>query len=221
MVYVDHHAPKEAKGYYGGVTLGGGALGVLLGSLEGALMVAVCTPEQLQSFGFRVPFLMGFLVALAGLMLHKQVRNHALRLGASERMRVVGCGITIARPGTPKPVCDRCVLPALLLLLWPWLLQAPEISEPEGRDDEEEEEEEDADDRTTATAGTDLHHDGMGELDRMPSNLAMLSMRSARSQPSTQQQPPRQNKGRPSPLVALLRRHKTEILLAYGATILW
>lgn len=113
---------------------------------------------------------------------------------------------------------DRCVLPALLLL-WSWLLQAPEISEPEGRDDEEEEE--DADDRTTATAGTELHHGGMGELDRMPSNLAMLSMRSARSQPSTHQQPPQQNKGRPSPLVALLRAHKTEILLAYGATILW
>lgn len=46
MVYVDHHAPVGHKGYYGGITLAGGALGVLLGSLEGALIVAVCTPQQ-------------------------------------------------------------------------------------------------------------------------------------------------------------------------------
>ena len=73
MVFINHHAPYHQKGFYGGLALAGASLGTLVGSLIGSLVYVTLTPEQLQSYGFRIPFLCGWLVALAGFMLHKKV----------------------------------------------------------------------------------------------------------------------------------------------------
>lgn len=37
---------------------------------------------QLRTFGFRLPFLLGFLVAVAGLALHKQVSLKVMAIGS-------------------------------------------------------------------------------------------------------------------------------------------
>lgn len=53
--------------------LSGVVLGVLLGAVVATILRETLSPEDLQRFGFRIPFLCGFLVAVAGLALHKYV----------------------------------------------------------------------------------------------------------------------------------------------------
>lgn len=67
------HAPAGKRGFYGGLVLSGVVLGVLLGAVVGTILRETLSPEDLQRFGFRIPFLCGFLVAVAGLALHKYV----------------------------------------------------------------------------------------------------------------------------------------------------
>lgn len=71
------HAPHARKGFYGGLVLSGAVFGVLLGAVVGTALHETVPPRALQRYGFRIPFLCGFLVALAGLGLHKYVPDVA------------------------------------------------------------------------------------------------------------------------------------------------
>lgn len=67
------HPPPGTRGFYGGLVTSGVVSGVLLGAAVGTLLRETLSPAALQRYGFRIPFLCGFLVALAGLALHKYV----------------------------------------------------------------------------------------------------------------------------------------------------
>jgi MFS transporter, MHS family, alpha-ketoglutarate permease len=71
--YLGEIAPPERRGRYSAffyISTGGA---VLLASLLGALLTAVLTPEQLGAFGWRIPFLVGGLLGLAGLWLRRTI----------------------------------------------------------------------------------------------------------------------------------------------------
>src|SRR5262249_24864690 len=49
--------------------------GILLGSATGALLASVMSEQALESWGWRLPFLLGLLVGLAGVVLRRQVHE--------------------------------------------------------------------------------------------------------------------------------------------------
>ncbi len=71
VVYLYERTPKSSRGLVGSLSVSGAVLGILLGSAVGALLAALLDPEQLASWGWRVPFLSGLVLGLAGFWLRQ------------------------------------------------------------------------------------------------------------------------------------------------------
>ena len=72
LIYTVETRPKEKWGLYGSLVMMAANIGTLLGNLVGATLRSVLTEEQLVSWGWRIPFLSGVLIAFVAwyLQLH-------------------------------------------------------------------------------------------------------------------------------------------------------
>lgn len=66
-------APDGKRGFYGSWSTFGVIGGMLLGSGVGAIITSVLSPSQVDQFGWRIPFLLGLLVGLAGFYLRREM----------------------------------------------------------------------------------------------------------------------------------------------------
>ena len=84
MVFLVEHAPEGRRGLMGAFAATGSAIGILLGSAVGAAFAASMSTTTLDAWGWRIPFLLGLVVGIAGYIL----RRHVLETGVPEkRMR--------------------------------------------------------------------------------------------------------------------------------------
>jgi MFS transporter, MHS family, proline/betaine transporter len=82
---VEHAAPSQ-RGYIGSWAGFSAQVGALLGSGVGALMTSRLTHEDLHQWGWRVPFLLGGVIALVGWYLRTRIPESP----AFERVRLAG-----------------------------------------------------------------------------------------------------------------------------------
>lgn len=68
-------APKGKRGFFGSWTTFGVFGGMLVGAGIAAIVTSVLTEPQLQSFGWRIPFLFGGVIGMAGLYLRKDMKE--------------------------------------------------------------------------------------------------------------------------------------------------
>lgn len=115
--FLVEHAPPERRGLYASWQQASQAGALLLGSLTGALLTGLLPQAELEAWGWRVPFLMGLLIAPVGLYIRSRVdeteafkailRERAARpevtfsplrdtLGQHRAAVITGIGITIA-----------------------------------------------------------------------------------------------------------------------------
>ncbi|GAB7540978.1 MFS transporter [Cupriavidus sp. 8B] len=73
------YADDNSRGYFGSLQLFSQGVSVLLGSLVGLLLTNVLPPAALESWGWRLPFLLGILVIPVGLY----IRRHLDETGES------------------------------------------------------------------------------------------------------------------------------------------
>jgi len=100
MVFLVERAPAGRRGLMGAICSSGADLGALLGSATGTVLAASMSAEDLAAWGWRLPFLLGLFVGLAGF---------ALRRGLEE--------IPVSVDGQPAMVAAvRHELPLLLRL---------------------------------------------------------------------------------------------------------
>jgi MFS transporter, MHS family, proline/betaine transporter len=71
LVYTVEKRPKQHWGYYGSLPMVAANVGTLLGNLCGALMRQVLTEEQLLSWGWRLPFFSGIIIAFVACYLRR------------------------------------------------------------------------------------------------------------------------------------------------------
>lgn len=86
LVFTLESHPRERWGMYGSFVMAAANFGTLLGGLIGFTMREALTPEQLMTWGWRVPFLSGILVSLSGLYLKcfcKEDDPHLYHAGAN------------------------------------------------------------------------------------------------------------------------------------------
>jgi len=76
VVYMIENTPETRRGFVGSFAISGAVLGILMGSGVGALLAALLSPDQLQAWGWRVPFWSGLFLGLAGLWLRRQNESH-------------------------------------------------------------------------------------------------------------------------------------------------
>jgi len=83
MVFLMEHAPDGRRGVMGALAAGGAGGGTLLGSAVGAGFAASMSDAALDAWGWRIPFLLGLVVGIAGYLL----RRHVLETAPPERRK--------------------------------------------------------------------------------------------------------------------------------------
>ena len=73
VVFMVEHAPPGRRGVIGAVACCGACGGILLGSATGAVLASLMSAEALENWGWRIPFLLGLLVGLAGYFLRRHL----------------------------------------------------------------------------------------------------------------------------------------------------
>lgn len=76
LVYTVELKDKKYWGYYGSLVMMAANVGTLLGNLVGALLRTILTEEQLFSWGWRIPFLSGILIAFVAFYLKVHGEEH-------------------------------------------------------------------------------------------------------------------------------------------------
>jgi MHS family proline/betaine transporter-like MFS transporter len=66
MVFLVEQAPEGRRGLMGALGASGSTAGILLGSAVGATFAASMSTAALDAWGWRIPFLLGLLVGIAG-----------------------------------------------------------------------------------------------------------------------------------------------------------
>jgi MFS transporter, MHS family, proline/betaine transporter len=77
MVFLVEHAPRGRRGLMGALISCGACGGILLGSAVGATFAATMSTAALEEWGWRIPFLLGLLVGIAGYLLRRHVQETA------------------------------------------------------------------------------------------------------------------------------------------------
>src|SRR5213595_3487708 len=75
MVFLVEHAPERRRGLMGALASCGATAGILLGSAVGAGFAATMSSAALEAWGWRIPFLLGLVVGIAGYVLRRHVRE--------------------------------------------------------------------------------------------------------------------------------------------------
>ena len=78
IVFMVEHAPPGRRGMIGAMGCCGAVGGILLGSATGALLTDALPTEDMEAWGWRIPFLLGLVVGLAGFFLRRGLDEGAV-----------------------------------------------------------------------------------------------------------------------------------------------
>ena len=81
------HAPADKRGFYSSWQFGSQSLGVMLGALTVALLTAALTKDQMQAWGWRVPFVIGILTVPVGAYIRRNLEETLEPAQAPEAVR--------------------------------------------------------------------------------------------------------------------------------------
>lgn len=95
IVYLLEHAPQNRRGMYGGLSMFSAFAGLLLGSGVAAL-ISLLPPDELNVWGWRIPFLMGILLGFIGLFLRWRMPETPNFIDAQKSQKLVKNPITQA-----------------------------------------------------------------------------------------------------------------------------
>lgn len=73
VVFLAEHAPIKRRGFFTSWTQVGAVGGILLGSGVSALVTNLLTDAQVMDWGWRIPFLLGILVGVVGLLIRRHL----------------------------------------------------------------------------------------------------------------------------------------------------
>jgi MFS family permease len=77
-------APPQRRGYYGSWQMVGQGLAVLIGAILGTVLTHSLSPEALNGWGWRLPFLLGLIIGPLGLYLRRNLDETSAFLQSSQ-----------------------------------------------------------------------------------------------------------------------------------------
>jgi MHS family proline/betaine transporter-like MFS transporter len=78
IIFMVEHAPPDQRGVIGAMAGCGAVGGILAGSATGAVLAAAMPTEVLEAWGWRIPFLLGLVVGLAGFALRRGIQEEVI-----------------------------------------------------------------------------------------------------------------------------------------------
>ena len=100
-------APPGRRGFYGSWQMVGQGLAVLIGAILGTVLTRTVTPQALDSWGWRIPFLFGLIIGPVGLY----IRSHLAETDA-----FLNAGASAAKVATPRSVLAAHIKPILVCM---------------------------------------------------------------------------------------------------------
>jgi MFS transporter, MHS family, proline/betaine transporter len=90
-------APPQRRGFYGSWQMVGQGLAVLTGALLGALITRTLSPEAIESWGWRVPFLFGLVIGPLGLYIRRRLDETTAFLASrrADQQQKLGAALTV------------------------------------------------------------------------------------------------------------------------------
>jgi MFS transporter, MHS family, proline/betaine transporter len=82
--FLTESAPAQSRGYYGSWQMVGQGLAVLIGAILGTVLTRTLTPDALNSWGWRIPFLFGLIIGPLGLYIRRSLDETSAFLRASQ-----------------------------------------------------------------------------------------------------------------------------------------
>ncbi|MDM7273236.1 MFS transporter [Sulfurihydrogenibium azorense] len=82
--FVVEHSPAEKRGFYGSINLLGAVIGIMFGSLMEAFITSIFDKESLETFGWRIGFLFGIVLAFVGIYLRRKAEETPVFLAIEE-----------------------------------------------------------------------------------------------------------------------------------------
>ena len=93
IVFLAEHAPPERRGFLASWPDTGSVLGFLLGSGVGALIGWIIGEAALEAWGWRIPFLLGAVIAVCGILFRRQMTESPV---CQDMARVAGSPVIAA-----------------------------------------------------------------------------------------------------------------------------
>ncbi|OGT29951.1 MAG: hypothetical protein A3E87_09445 [Gammaproteobacteria bacterium RIFCSPHIGHO2_12_FULL_35_23] len=78
ITFLTEHAPQQSRGYTASWVFFGINLGVVVASFLGAIITALLPNSQLEIWGWRIPFILGGIIALLGYYIRKNIAESPL-----------------------------------------------------------------------------------------------------------------------------------------------
>lgn len=75
QTYLSEMAPRHKRGLWSSLIYFSGTAGILVGTVLGAVLSTVLTPEQMATYGWRVPFVLGGVFGLYALVMRLRMRE--------------------------------------------------------------------------------------------------------------------------------------------------
>lgn len=104
--YLAEIAPEGRRGRYSAFFYISTGSALLLASLSGVLLSSILSDEQLRSFGWRIPFIVGGLLAVVGFYLRRSLAETHLFEASKEEAREVGRPLLTTLTHHPKAVAQ-------------------------------------------------------------------------------------------------------------------
>ena len=84
--FLVEHAPVERRGVYGSFQMISQACSMLLGALTGVALTRILSAEQLDQFGWRIPFMLGLLIVPVGLYVRSKLDESPVFIRHTKRL---------------------------------------------------------------------------------------------------------------------------------------
>src|SRR3984957_18031624 len=81
--FLTESAPAQRRGFYGSWQMVGQGLSVLIGAILGTVLTRLLTPQALDGWGWRIPFLFGLIIGPLGLYIRRNLDETSAFLQSS------------------------------------------------------------------------------------------------------------------------------------------